>query len=124
MSLEPRLYRVRKDINFCLSCLRLNRQKLHLPAELPKPTLGDLADLKSLSVKYRRENNPSVLGYKYEELVDLDTIEVELVPEKKGILLKHNEYTVSSKVGMNGWIFFLCKNKNKWWIRIWFLAAS
>ena len=69
-----------------------------LIAELPKPSLGDLSDLKSLSVRHRRENNPNILGYKYEELIELDTIEVELVPEKKGILLKHNEYHVSSKV--------------------------
>ena len=49
-------------------------------------------------MRHRRENNPNILGYKYEELIELDTIEVELVPEKKGILLKHNEYHVSSKV--------------------------
>ena len=65
---------------------------------MPKPSLGDLSDLKSLSVRQRRENNPNVLGYNYDELVSLDTVDVELVPEKKGILLKHNEYHVSSKV--------------------------
>lgn len=65
---------------------------------MPKPSLGDLSDLKSLSVHQRRENNPNVLGYNYDELVSLDTVEVELVPEKKGIILKHNEYHVSSKV--------------------------
>ena len=69
-----------------------------LPAELPKPSLGDLSDLKTLSVRQRRENNPNVLGYNYDELVGLDTVNVELVPEKKGIILKHNEYHVSSKV--------------------------
>ena len=66
--------------------------------DLPKPSLGDLSDLKSLSVRHRRENNPNVLGYNYDELVSLDTVDVELVPEKKGIILKHNEYHVSSKV--------------------------
>lgn len=66
-------------------------------SELPKPSLGDLSDLKSLSVRQRRENNPNVLGYNYDELVSLDTVEAELVPEKKGIILKHNEYHVSSK---------------------------
>ena len=69
-----------------------------LPTELPKPSLGDLSDLKTLSVRQRRENNPNVLGYNYDELVGLDTVDVELVPEKKGIILKHNEYHVSSKV--------------------------
>lgn len=68
---------------------------------MPKPSLGDLSDLKSLSVRQRRENNPNVLGYNYDELVSLDTVDVELVPEKKGILLKHNEYHVSSKVRPN-----------------------
>lgn len=67
-------------------------------AELPKPSLGDLSDLKTLSVRHRREHNPNVLGYNYDELVTLDTVDVELVPEKKGILLKHNEYHVSSRV--------------------------
>ena len=67
-------------------------------AELPKPSLGDLSDLKTLSVRHRRENNPNVLGYNYDELVSLDTVECDLVPEKKGIILKHNEYHVSSKV--------------------------
>ncbi|RMX44458.1 hypothetical protein pdam_00010065 [Pocillopora damicornis] len=37
-------------------------------SELPKPSLGDLSDLKSLSVRQRRENNPNVLGYNYDEL--------------------------------------------------------
>ena len=71
-----------------------------LLTELPKPSLGDLSNLKSLSTKHRRENNPNILGYAYEDLRELDSVEVDLIPEKKGILLKHNEYTVSSKVGV------------------------
>lgn len=77
--------------------VRINRNYL-LSTELPKPSLGDLSDLKTLSVRHRRENNPNVLGYNYDELVSLDTVDVELVPEKKGIILKHNEYHVSSRV--------------------------
>ena len=53
-------------------------------------------------MRHRRENNPNVLGYNYDELVSLDTVDVELVPEKKGIILKHNEYHVSSKVRNQG----------------------
>ena len=68
------------------------------PTELPKPSLGDLSDLKALSLKVRREKNPTVLGYTYSEICDLDTIKVELVPEKKGIILKHSEYEVTSRV--------------------------
>ncbi|XP_077979974.1 sorting nexin-8-like [Glandiceps talaboti] len=65
--------------------------------ELPKPSLGDLSDLKSFSTQLRREKNPSVLGYSYGELCELDNIKLELAPEKKGLLLKHNEYEVTSQ---------------------------
>ncbi|XP_067671895.1 sorting nexin-8-like [Haliotis asinina] len=65
--------------------------------ELPKPTLGDLSDLKALSVKMRRERNPNVLGFNYNELCNLDIVKVELVPEKKGLILKHVEYEVTSQ---------------------------
>ncbi|XP_068674297.1 sorting nexin-8-like [Montipora foliosa] len=71
--------------------------EMFVDAELPKPSLGDLSDLKTLSVRHRREHNPNVLGYNYDELVTLDKVDVELVPEKKGIILKHNEYHVSSR---------------------------
>jgi sorting nexin-8 len=67
-------------------------------SELPKPILGDISDLKALSVKIRRDRNPNVLSYRYQELCELDTIKVELVPEKKGLILKHVEYEVTSQV--------------------------
>ncbi|XP_032226562.2 sorting nexin-8 [Nematostella vectensis] len=67
-----------------------------IDAELPRPSLGDLSDLKKFSVQVQREQNPNILGYSYEELMALDNIEVELLAEKKGILLKHNEYHISS----------------------------
>ena len=69
--------------------------------DLPKPSLGDLSDLKTLSARVRREKNPNILGYNYEDLLALDNIEVELLPDKKGLLLKHNEYHVSSRVGFS-----------------------
>eukprot|EP00058_Branchiostoma_floridae_P009928 XP_002595416.1 hypothetical protein BRAFLDRAFT_119029 [Branchiostoma floridae] len=65
--------------------------------ELPRPALGDLTDLKTLSIKVRRERNPCVLGYRFMELIELDAIEVDLIPEKKGLILKHVEYEVSSR---------------------------
>ncbi|KAL5019326.1 hypothetical protein ScPMuIL_005048 [Solemya velum] len=65
--------------------------------ELPKPTLGDLSDLKYMSMRLRRERSPNLLGFSYQELCDLDTIKVELVPEKKGLILKHVEYEVTSQ---------------------------
>lgn len=67
-------------------------------AELPRPNLGDLSDLRATSIKMRRQKSPNVLGYSYHELCKLDTIKVELVPEKKGLILKHVEYEVTSQV--------------------------
>ena len=69
-----------------------------LLSELPKPNLGDLSEIKLLKTKLRRTKNPNVLGYTYSELLDLDKVEVELEPDKKGLILKHREYTVSSRV--------------------------
>ncbi len=66
--------------------------------ELPKPQLGDLSDLRALSIKVRREKSPNVLGFTHQELCELDSIKVELMPEKKGLILRHVEYEVTSKV--------------------------
>ncbi|XP_021351053.1 sorting nexin-8-like [Mizuhopecten yessoensis] len=65
--------------------------------ELPKPGLGDLGDLRATSVKMRRSKTPTVLGFTFRELCELDTVKVELVPEKKGLILKHVEYEVTSQ---------------------------
>ncbi|XP_014681641.1 PREDICTED: sorting nexin-8-like [Priapulus caudatus] len=65
--------------------------------ELPIPSLGDLNALKTLSVQVRREKNPTVLGYTYPELCELDSISVELAAEKKGLVFKHVEYEVKSE---------------------------
>lgn len=74
---------------------------IFIAAELPKPDLGDLTDLKTTSIQELKKKNPSVLGLTYEELVAMDTITLDLVPEKKGILLKHTEYSVHSQVYKN-----------------------
>ncbi|XP_059174908.1 sorting nexin-8-like [Physella acuta] len=65
--------------------------------ELPKPSLGDLSDLKASSLRLRRERTPNVLCFDYKDLCEIDSIKLELVPEKKGIILKHVEYEVTSK---------------------------
>ncbi|XP_069684985.1 sorting nexin-8-like [Periplaneta americana] len=60
--------------------------------ELPRPELGDLSDLAP-----EKTSSPTQLGLRYPDICQLDTIEVDLVPEKKGLFLKHVEYQVSSK---------------------------
>ncbi|XP_076460047.1 sorting nexin-8-like [Babylonia areolata] len=65
--------------------------------ELPKPNLGDLSDMRAASVRLRRERTPNVLGFSFSDLCSLDNIKVELVPEKKGLILKHVEYEVTSQ---------------------------
>lgn len=63
--------------------------------ELPRPDLGDVETLK-LMIR-QTKTSPTQLNYTYEEMCSFDTIQVELMPEKKGIFLKHSEYEVSSK---------------------------
>ena len=77
--------------------------------ELPRPSLGDLSDLKSFCQRVRRERTPNVLGYTFEELNDLDTVKVELVPEKKGLILKHVEYEVTSQVSQIFVVILKCR---------------
>lgn len=64
-----------------------------LIVELPRPELGDLSDLAP-----ERTTSLTQLGLRYPDICQFDTIEVDLVPEKKGLFLKHVEYQVSSKV--------------------------
>jgi len=63
--------------------------------ELPRPSLGDAESLKQLGKDSYED--PSVLNVSYDELCTYDTIEVDLMPERKGIFLKHVEYEVNSK---------------------------
>lgn len=42
--------------------------------------------------------NPLLLPHTLQELLSKDSVQVELIPEKKGLFLKHVEYEVSSKV--------------------------
>lgn len=79
-------------------CLSTRLSQLFI-VELPKPTIGDISELQHIVQRVRRQNNPSTLGYKYNELHELDSIKVDLVPEKKGVILKHVEYNVASQVG-------------------------
>jgi len=63
--------------------------------ELPRPELGDTESMKVLLRK--EQSSPTKLNISYQEMCNFDSIQVSLVPEKKGIFLKHVEYEVSSQ---------------------------
>ncbi|XP_049853020.1 sorting nexin-8-like isoform X4 [Schistocerca gregaria] len=64
--------------------------------ELPRPELGDLSELRQMT-RDQQGVTPTRLGLTYTELCSQDTVDVDLVPEKKGLFLKHVEYQVTSK---------------------------
>lgn len=79
--------------------------------ELPVPVLGDLSEVTLLAQRLHKGSNPAKLNLTYSDICNLDTIEVNLVPEKKGIFLKHVEYQVTSKVGVLPFFNFLYLQK-------------
>lgn len=79
--------------------------------ELPVPVLGDLSEVTLLAQRLHKGSNPAKLNLTYSDICNLDTIEVNLVPEKKGIFLKHVEYQVTSKVGVLFFFNFLYLQK-------------
>ncbi|XP_016425062.1 sorting nexin-8a isoform X1 [Sinocyclocheilus rhinocerous] len=64
--------------------------------EFPKPQLGEPRELQSLKMQTVQES-PLNLSLALGELLKKDTIKVELIPEKKGLFLKHVEYQVTSE---------------------------
>ena len=72
----------------------------HSSIELPSPTLAGLPELKVICTKFYRQTVPTELGYSYDEIRTMDDVSVNLLPEKKGTVFKHNEYMVESKVGI------------------------
>lgn len=67
--------------------------------ELPKPNIGDVRELQRLGSSLRQSQNSNMSRLNFNELNEIDSIKVDLVPEKKGVILKHVEYSVSSQVG-------------------------
>lgn len=59
--------------------------------------IGDLKDPDETPMQ-PPPGNPLVLPHTLQDLLGKDTVQVELIPEKKGLFLKHVEYEVSSKV--------------------------
>lgn len=67
------------------------------PLDLAKPLISDLREPEEQPMQ-KPQGNPLVLSHTLPELLSKDTVQVELIPEKKGLFLKHVEYEVSSKV--------------------------
>ena len=64
--------------------------------ELPKPQLGELKDLNALRMQPAQED-VLTMSQTLDRLLVRDTVQVELIPEKKGLFLKHVEYQVTSQ---------------------------
>ena len=82
---------------FLLSYLCLTHCHILLWTEFPKPTLGDPKDLRSLKMQPTQED-PLTVSQTLTKLLGKDTIQIEIIPEKKGLFLKHVEYQVTSQV--------------------------
>lgn len=68
--------------------------------ELPKPQLGEPKDLQTLRMQPVHEN-PLTVSQTLSKLLATDSVQVELIPEKKGLFLKHVEYQITSQVRRN-----------------------
>ncbi|XP_077172515.1 sorting nexin-8 isoform X1 [Paroedura picta] len=64
--------------------------------DLAKPPLTERRDPEEPPMQ-TSPGNPLVVSHTLPELLGKDTVQVELIPEKKGLFLKHVEYEVSSK---------------------------
>ncbi|XP_030646104.1 sorting nexin-8a [Chanos chanos] len=64
--------------------------------EFPKPQLGEPKELRTLRMQSVQEN-PLILSLSLAKLLGKDTVRVDLIPEKKGLFLKHVEYQVTSE---------------------------
>ncbi|XP_065826548.1 sorting nexin-8-like [Oscarella lobularis] len=66
--------------------------------ELPKPKLGELSNLTKMTLEIDRQSNPTVLGFTYDDLVAMDTLYLSVIPGKKGLIVKHVEFTLDSQL--------------------------
>ncbi|XP_070617460.1 sorting nexin-8 [Erythrolamprus reginae] len=65
-------------------------------ADLGEPPASDPKDSEDPPMQ-KPPGSPLVLAHTLQELLSKDTVQVQLIPEKKGLFLKHVEYEVSSK---------------------------
>uniref|UniRef100_A0A8C6KAJ1 Sorting nexin 8a n=1 Tax=Nothobranchius furzeri TaxID=105023 RepID=A0A8C6KAJ1_NOTFU len=64
--------------------------------ELPKPQLGEPRELNALRMQ-PAQDDVLTISETLDKLLDRDTVQVELIPEKKGLFLKHVEYQLTSQ---------------------------
>lgn len=83
---------------------QLDEKSLANLEAVPSPSLGTPSELREhlglgrkTNMDLRTGTDPRLLGLSYGELLAQDTIRVALVPEKKGLILKHVVYEVSSQ---------------------------
>jgi len=75
-----------------------------LRLELPIPTIGTLNELEDRLIRIlRSEQGSNELCFRYGDLCSLDTIQVDVAPDKKGIQFIHN----NKKQNV---LFFRCYN--------------
>nr|XP_036864422.1 sorting nexin-8 isoform X5 [Manis javanica] len=65
-------------------------------ADLPLPQVSEQRDPEPTQMQ-GPQGDPLLLSCSLQELLARDTVQVELIPEKKGLFLKHVEYEVSSQ---------------------------
>lgn len=65
--------------------------------ELPKPQLGEPRELSALRMQ-PAQDDVLTMSETLDKLLARDKVQVELIPEKKGLFLKHVEYQVTSQV--------------------------
>ncbi|KAL7979286.1 hypothetical protein Chor_015310 [Crotalus horridus] len=69
-------------------------------AEVGEPPVSDPKDPEEPRMQ-KPPGSPLVLPHTLQELLSKDIVQVQLIPEKKGLFLKHVEYEVSSKGDSN-----------------------
>ncbi|KAK4874561.1 hypothetical protein RN001_013921 [Aquatica leii] len=65
--------------------------------EYPTPNLNDFVCILKAKTQNNLPKNLGQLGLSYSDIKQFDTINIELVPEKKGLIIKYSEYIVSSR---------------------------
>ncbi|CAF2111609.1 unnamed protein product [Rotaria magnacalcarata] len=96
----------RADFYKCLALMAIVQQgkaideKLldnYVKQELPIPTLDSVTNLEDRLIRLlRNDQKKTTLCFRYNDLCLLDTIQVDKVPEKKGIIIRHVEYDITS----------------------------